>query len=136
LCERDADPTPVVAWAGWDHLQQATALATYYVHMKQSEGWSKERLTPILAGLLELLPWLMQWHNEINTEYGQRMGDYFEGFVDEEARALGLTREAIQAWTPPASAPLRRRPASTRRRRSTPDSASPPRRRRTQQTDA
>ena len=26
-CERGADPTPVIGWAGWDHLQQAQALA-------------------------------------------------------------------------------------------------------------
>ena len=111
LPARWADPTPVIAWAGWDHLQQARALATYYVQMKDSEGWSRERLTPLLAGLLELLPWLKQWHNGIDTEYGQRMGDFYDGFVDEEARALGLTREAIRAWTPPA------RSSQTRRRK-------------------
>jgi hypothetical protein len=108
FCQRDADPTPVVAWAGWDQLQQAKALATYYVQMKESEGWSKERLTPLLAGLLELLPWLVQWHNEIDPEYGQRMGEFYEGFLDEEARALGLTRDAIRSWTPPAAVSRRR----------------------------
>jgi len=46
-------------------------------------------------------PWLeKQWHNDIDPEYGVGMGDYFEGFVDEEARALGLTHDAIRAWTP------------------------------------
>jgi hypothetical protein len=108
FCQRDADATPVIAWAGWDHLQQAKALATYYVQMKESEGWSEERLTPLLAGLLELLPWLVQWHNEIDPEYGQRMGEFYEGFLDEEARALGLTREAIRSWTPPAAVSRRR----------------------------
>jgi hypothetical protein len=108
FCQRDADPTAVIAWAGWDHLQQAKALATYYVQMKESEGWSKERLVPLLAGLLELIPWLLQWHNEIDPEYGQRMGEYYDGFVDEEARALGLTREAIRAWTPPTAVSRRR----------------------------
>ena len=29
-CQRDGDPSLVVGWAGWDHLQQATALAAYY----------------------------------------------------------------------------------------------------------
>ncbi len=29
------------------------------------------------------------------------MGDYFEDFVNEEARALGLTIEQIESWTPP-----------------------------------
>jgi hypothetical protein len=29
------------------------------------------------------------------------MGDYFEDFVNEEGRALGLTIEQIESWTPP-----------------------------------
>lgn len=111
FCQRDADPTLVVAWAGWDCLQQATALATYYVQMKDSEGWSIDRLVPLLAGLLELVPWLVQWHNDIDARYGQRMGEVYEGFVDEEARAFGLTRDAIRAWTPPAAARQRGRRA-------------------------
>ncbi len=32
------------------------------------------------------------------------MGDYFEDFVNEEARALGLTIEQIESWTPPKKA--------------------------------
>jgi hypothetical protein len=39
-CERGADGSLVIAWAGWDHLQQATALATYFIDMKENEGWS------------------------------------------------------------------------------------------------
>ena len=53
-CGRDGDPSLVVGWAGWDHLQQATALAAYYDRMKTREGWAAERLVPLLAGLLEL----------------------------------------------------------------------------------
>jgi hypothetical protein len=113
-CERDADRTAVIAWAAWDHLQQAKALATYYVQMNESEGWNRERLTPLLAGLLELLPWILQWHNDVDPEYGQRMGEYYAGFVDEEARALGLMRETIRAWTPPAAASRRRARSSKR----------------------
>ncbi len=100
-CERAADPSLVIGWAGWDHLQQAQALAGYYVRMKEQEGWSSERLTPLLTGLLELLPWLEQWHNDIDPAYGVRMGDHFRGFVEEEARALGVTLEQIRAWAPP-----------------------------------
>ncbi len=29
------------------------------------------------------------------------MGDYFEGLIDEEARALSLTRGTIRTWAPP-----------------------------------
>ena len=52
-------------------------------------GW--DRLIPLLAGLAELLPWLKQWHNEPDPALGERMGDYFEGFVQDEARAMGVT---------------------------------------------
>ena len=63
-CSRDADGSLVIAWAGWDHLQQATALASYYLNMKENEGWSPERLKPLLTGIQELVPWLKQWHND------------------------------------------------------------------------
>ena len=33
-CNRDADRTPVIGWAGWDHLQQAQAVAGYYERMR------------------------------------------------------------------------------------------------------
>lgn len=110
-CERDADKTLVVGWAGWDHLQQAQALAAYYVAMKETEGWSHERLIPLLAGLLELQPWLDQWHNAFDSTYATGMGDYFRGFVDNEARELGLTLDEIRAWKPQS------RPRSSRRRK-------------------
>jgi hypothetical protein len=98
--EREADPTPVVGWAGWDHLQRAQALATYYLAMRDKEGWAVERLTPLLAGLLDLVPWLRQWHNAIDPSVGQGLGDYYAGFAEEEMRRFGLTAEAVRAWTP------------------------------------
>ncbi len=56
----------------------------------------------MLASLIELLPWLKQWHNEPNASFdGLRMGDYFEGFVNEEARNLGKTLSEIKALVPP-----------------------------------
>jgi hypothetical protein len=109
--ERDADRSLVIGWAGWDHLQQAKALAEYYVRMKEQEGWPPGRLRPLLAGLLELLPWLKQWHNELDPAYGIGMGDYFVGFLDEEARALGFTLEDLRAWQPPAKKSSRRKGA-------------------------
>ncbi|HAZ59963.1 MAG TPA: BREX-2 system adenine-specific DNA-methyltransferase PglX [Gammaproteobacteria bacterium] len=108
-CERGADGSLVVAWAGWNHLQQATALAAYYLEMKENEGWEPARLQPLLAGLLELVPWLEQWHNEIDPAYGERMGTYYRGFVNEEARALGFTLDDLRAWKPVVTAAKRGR---------------------------
>jgi len=93
---REGDPSPVIAWAGWNHLQQAQALAEYYLTAKDTWGWSPEPLTLLLAGLADLLPWLRQWHNELNPEYGMGLGDYFAGFLDEECRKNGTTVEGVR----------------------------------------
>jgi hypothetical protein len=102
-CESDQDGEPVYGWAGWNHLQQAQALAALYQKRKQEEAWGKDRLTPMLAGLLELLPWIKQWHNEPSEEFsGMRLGDFFDGFIDGECRSLGLTRDDLRTWRPEA----------------------------------
>src|SRR5436189_219662 len=80
-CSRAHDPALVVAWAGWDRLQQARALAAWYTELVEREGWVVERLTPLLAGIAELIPWLKQWHNDIDPDYHERMGDFFEIFL-------------------------------------------------------
>lgn len=99
-CERGADGSLPVAWAGWNHLQQATAVASYFLDMKDTEGWPPERLQPLLAALDELVPWLQQWHNAIDPDFGERMGDYYAAFVRDEARALGFTLEELRGWQP------------------------------------
>ena len=109
FCERDVDPTPVIGWAGWDHLQQAQAIAAYYERVKNHEGWTPERRVPLLAGILELLPWLKQWHNDIHPEYHERMGDFFQQFVEDEARAMEMTMDQIREWTPPVQSRTRGR---------------------------
>ncbi len=100
--ERDDDKSPIIGWAGWDHLQRAQALAALYQERKD-EVWTKDRLAPLLAGLLELVPWLKQWHNEPNASFGgQRLGEYFAQYVESEARENGLTLDDLRAWRPAA----------------------------------
>lgn len=108
-CSRDADGSLLIAWAGWNPLQLATAIATYYFDMKDNEGWAPERLVPLLAGIAELVPWIKQWHNDPDPGHGQRMGDYLDILVDDEAKALGFTRAALGAWQPPVVRATRRR---------------------------
>ena len=103
-CSPAADESLLFAWAGWNSLEQAQALSAHYLDMKEREGWVAPRLIPLLTGLGELIPWLKQWHNELDPTYGVRMGDYFEDFATEEARELGVTSEEVTAWTAPAPA--------------------------------
>jgi hypothetical protein len=47
---------------------------------------------------LEALPWVKQWHHERNDEYGgERLGDFFEAFIDGECRTHGLTHDDLRA---------------------------------------
>jgi hypothetical protein len=112
--ERDADRTPVLGWAGWNHLEQARALAGYYQRMKTEEGWEPERLKPILAGLLDLKPWLLQWHNDLDPEMGEKLGEYFVKFAEAQCQELGFTIGEILAWRSTGATGQARR---TRRRR-------------------
>jgi hypothetical protein len=110
-CE-GVDGTLMIAWAGYDHLQLARAISAYYVDIQERLGGRDDpRLVPLLACLFELLPWLKQWHNDVDPEFGMHMGDYFEGFIQEEARQMGQTLDQIRAWEPPRT--TRRRSRTT-----------------------
>jgi len=104
------DGTLMICWAGYDHLQQAKAISAHYVDIQERLGGRDDpRLIPLLACLIELIPWLKQWHNGVDLEFGMAMGDYFEGFITEEARGLGKTIDEIKAWQPPPRSGRRRR---------------------------
>ena len=62
-------------WGGWDHREQAQALATYFTN----QALSDEEITPFLAGLLELQPWLTQWHDDFDPRYGGSPGSLLRG---------------------------------------------------------
>lgn len=107
-CEREADPSLLVGWAGWDHLQQTQALVSYF-DARRREGWDSDRLVPLLAGLDQLVPWLRQWHNEIDPEFGDSPADAYARMLESDARELGLTLADIRAWQPPQQNSRRRR---------------------------
>jgi hypothetical protein len=106
---RDADKTAVIGWAGWDHLQQAQALARLVLDRSQQEGWDSNRLKPLLAGIMELEPWLHQWHTDIDPTYGGSPAGFYTTFLDEQLQKHGLTRQDLASWRPEST---RGRPAS------------------------
>ncbi len=111
--ERSNDAaSPMLLWAGYDVKARALALTGHLYEMLQREGADAARLTPALAGLDELLPWVHQWHPEIDDDLGMSTGDYLQGLLDAQLAQHGLTLTAVRTWQPPA--PVRR----TRGRRS------------------
>ncbi|MFF3180767.1 BREX-2 system adenine-specific DNA-methyltransferase PglX [Rhodococcus pyridinivorans] len=108
---RDTDPTMLLGWAGWDHAEQALALAGLVDERIATDGWDQanpDKLTPMLAGLAELLPWVRQWHGEIDPEYGESVADTIEEVLRSHSADLGVTTEDLAAWRPPATTRVRR----------------------------
>jgi hypothetical protein len=96
---RDTDPTELLGWAGWDHADQALALAAL-VSARTEEGWDTPRLVPLLAGLHELAPWVRQWHNEIDPEFGESVADTIDGELTERLAEHHLTTTDLTTWRP------------------------------------
>ncbi|GAA0245434.1 BREX-2 system adenine-specific DNA-methyltransferase PglX [Actinomadura nitritigenes] len=91
-------------WAGWDHREQAQALATYFTN----QALTREEITPFLAGLLELQPWLKQWHDDIHPLYGGSPAAFFNGYRQQISGEHDLTDDDLRAWRPDPPARGRR----------------------------
>jgi len=107
--ESDNDPSLVIGWAGWDHLERARALATRYLTAKR-DGRDATVLTPMLAGLAEAVPWLLQWYDEPNADPAlDRPGSQIAALLDGELRQLHLTVDDLERWRPAATTRGRQR---------------------------
>jgi hypothetical protein len=107
---RDSDSSELLGWAGWDHAERALALAAL-VSARIEEGWDTPRLVPLLAGLHELAPWVRQWHNEIDPEYGESVADTIDDELATRLAEHNLTVVDLTGWRP--AAPTRGRRART-----------------------
>jgi hypothetical protein len=105
---REGDSTTVLGWAGWNHRDQAVALVRE-VMSQQALGADAETLVPMVAGLVELEPWLHQWHTELEPEFGSSAAAAVTSQIDQFLAQLQLTRDDVNDWRPPAAARGRRR---------------------------
>lgn len=96
---RAGDSSPVLGWAGWDHAEQAQALARAVVEA-QGQGADAAALAPLLAGLAELEPWLHQWHAELDPALGASPAEAITALLDHALAEQGLTRADLDAWRP------------------------------------
>ncbi|MCE7001656.1 BREX-2 system adenine-specific DNA-methyltransferase PglX [Kibdelosporangium philippinense] len=104
---RETDPTPLLGWAGWDHAQQALALAAI-MNERETEGWTDERIVPLIAGLAELQPWVRQWHGEVDPTYGVSLAAIIDEELAGRAQRAGKTLDDLAAWRPAATGRSRR----------------------------
>ncbi|MGW8743083.1 BREX-2 system adenine-specific DNA-methyltransferase PglX [Streptomyces sp. NPDC055794] len=96
----DADPTVLLGWAGWDHKDQAQALINLIEDRTEQSGWGTERLTPLIAGLHEVMPWVRQWHGEYDAEWESVPAEDCDAFLDEQMGKHRLSAADLKAWRP------------------------------------
>ena len=100
--EREADPTLVLAWAGFDHAEMAQAIGGLLVSRQQDDGWDAGRTWPLVVAMSELLPWLAQWHNETDPRTGDSPAGLYRAFTEQQALTGGRTLVDAPNWQPTA----------------------------------
>jgi hypothetical protein len=108
LASPDGDGSLLLGWAGWDHRQQAHALMTIIEDRRGRDGWECERLVPLIAGLAEVLPWVRQWHGEVDPAFGMSPADAYASYADDQMDRCGVTAADLAGWRPPATGRGRR----------------------------
>ena len=105
----DSDDSILLGWAGWDHREQAHALIATIEDRASTDGWDDSRLTPLIAGLAEVMPWVRQWYNQLDPAFGQSPADAYDAYLATQREKYALTDEVLASWSPPQAARGRRR---------------------------
>ncbi|MEU9332093.1 BREX-2 system adenine-specific DNA-methyltransferase PglX [Streptomyces sp. NPDC048290] len=110
----DSDPSLLLGWAGWNHRDQADALVGLIRSRVENDGWDKKdpRLTPLLAGLREVLPWVHQWYGEYDEEWEGNPAEEFQAALDTGRADAGLSETDLVNWRPEKKARGRQKKAA------------------------
>jgi hypothetical protein len=105
----------VFGWAGWTHIEQLQAAIALWQDEWDEHGTkvlpratratrddtdptvladnaTREKLLPILQTMVDLLPWVIQWHNEDGGAAD------FERYVKEECRKVEMSLEEVHLF--------------------------------------
>ena len=58
---------------------------------RPSQAGTTTRVTPLLAGLAEVLPWVHQWHGEYDDDWGGIPAEEYQAYLDEQRTQRGMT---------------------------------------------
>jgi hypothetical protein len=103
-----SDKSTLLGWAGWDHREQAYALIATIEERTGTDGWEGPDLIPLVAGLVEVMPWVRQWHHERDKD-GRSPADEYDVYLAAQREKYALTDEILASWSPPAATRGRRK---------------------------
>ncbi|WP_217236008.1 BREX-2 system adenine-specific DNA-methyltransferase PglX [Streptomyces sp. AC555_RSS877] len=98
----DSDPSLLLGWAGWNHRDQAEALVNLINDRSSVDGWDKDdpRFVPLLAGLQEIMPWVHQWYDEDDQEWGGNPAEEFQTGLNRGRTDRHLSESDLRDWRP------------------------------------
>ncbi|MFE9823678.1 BREX-2 system adenine-specific DNA-methyltransferase PglX [Streptomyces sp. NPDC005791] len=98
----DNDSSLLLGWAGWNHREQAEALANLVHDRAEQDGWPKDdaRFVPLLAGLQEAMPWVHQWYDEFDEEWDGNPAEEFQSALNLGRTERHLSESDLRAWRP------------------------------------
>ncbi|MFJ4771565.1 BREX-2 system adenine-specific DNA-methyltransferase PglX [Streptomyces uncialis] len=110
----DNDTSRLLGWAGWNHREQAEALTNLINDRIEKDGWPKEdpRFVPLIAGLQEVLPWVLQWYDEHDEEWGGNPAEEFCTALELGRNERHLAESDLRAWRPEKKRAGRKKAAS------------------------
>jgi hypothetical protein len=98
------DDELIIGWAGWNAPERAFVLINLIDNRKRSGSTASDTVTPLLAGLGELLPWLRQWHRVPEPPFREGSpADEVRAYLESKQAEHGLQDSDLAAWRPPPS---------------------------------
>lgn len=104
------DATELYGWAGWDHGQRGQAIARLANDLSRAVA-PDDQVIPLVGALIELEPWLKQWHDELDDRTGVSPATAVAGITTALLGRLGLGRDDVAVWRPATPVRGRRRAA-------------------------
>ncbi|WP_042366888.1 BREX-2 system adenine-specific DNA-methyltransferase PglX [Streptacidiphilus neutrinimicus] len=98
----DNDPSLLLGWAGWNHREQAEVLVHLLNDRVERDGWTREdpRFVPLLAGLQEVMPWVAQWYDQDDPEWGGNPAEEFRTMLRTGREERHLSEADLENWRP------------------------------------
>lgn len=104
------DATQAFGWAGWDHAERGQATARFANDLARS-GAVDDEIKPLVGALIEIEPWLKQWHDEIDPRSGVSPAAAVASIINSLLDRLSVGRDGVLTWRPAAPARGRRSPS-------------------------
>ncbi|GAA3213066.1 BREX-2 system adenine-specific DNA-methyltransferase PglX [Microbacterium terregens] len=93
------DTTELYGWARWDHAERGQAIARLANDLSRAAA-PDDQVMPLVGALLELQPWLDQWHSDIDARSGVSPASAISGATTALLGRLGIGADTVLAWRP------------------------------------